>query len=99
MSLRIAITGGAGHVGTGVCQAALQEGHTVVGIDIAPKARIEHPNFTYKVVNSADHEPFKQAVTGCDAIIHLAATWTILDADGKVTRYVPEYVSIRNDPR
>ncbi len=92
MSLKIAITGAAGHVGSGVCQAALNEGHTVVGLDIAPKARIEHPNFTYKIVNSAEHEPFKQAVIGCNAIIHLAATWTIRDADGKIIRDVPQYV-------
>ncbi|ORX37019.1 hypothetical protein BD324DRAFT_600634 [Kockovaella imperatae] len=73
-SLKIAVTGGAGHVGTGVVKLALAQGHSVVAIDIGPRGKLEpQARYEYKQVDVVDLQAYKAAVDGCNAIIHLAA--------------------------
>ena len=93
MPLTIAITGAAGHVGSGVCRSALDDGHNVVGLDISGTSKLPlQERYTYKSIDVVDFEAFKTAVEGCDAIIHLAATYTLRDKFGKVVRDVPQHV-------
>lgn len=72
--MRIAVTGAGGLFGEAVTRAALDDGHTVVGLD--------RPGVTGPVTDEAflgvdldltDYPAVSEAVRGCDAIIHLAA--------------------------
>ena len=73
--MRLAITGCNGSVGKRVVLAALNAGHTVVGID--------HPNsdrpsdvkaaFTFVAVDLLDYDKTKEALKGAEGVIQLAA--------------------------
>ena len=81
--LVIGVTGGAGHVGLGVCQLALAQGHTVIALDRSPTGKIEpRERYQYKQVDATDFEAYKAAVQGCTALIHLAALFNMHDDDG-----------------
>lgn len=72
MPFTIAVTGACGTLGSAVCNLALEEGHAVLGLDIV-ECTLKHPNFTAKVIDTTHYQSFMEAVTGCDALIHLAA--------------------------
>jgi hypothetical protein len=86
-------------IGRGVVAHTLTEGHKVVGIDIAPKPHPDAPKgegFTYKSVDLTKEAEFRKAIEGCDALIHLAAVYSLQnpkDPDGPLLRYEPEEVS------
>ena len=98
--LTIAVTGAAGQVGSAVVRAALSQGHTVVGLDVTREGSIQpHDRYTYKQVNTIDFEEYKAAVTGCDAIIHLAAQMQrAKDAEGNRKILSTQHVSLRPFP-
>lgn len=66
----VLVTGSAGGVGTAVCAALAQAGHTVTGLDRRPTPGVE----TALVADLMDREAVQGAAEGQDAIIHLAAT-------------------------
>jgi len=81
--LTIAITGGAGHVGSAVVDTALSDGHTVVAIDLPPTGKLTaQERYTYRSLDCMNYEAFKGAVEGCDTIIHLAAIFNTHDGQG-----------------
>ncbi|GIG90754.1 NAD-dependent epimerase/dehydratase family protein [Plantactinospora endophytica] len=74
--MRIAVTGGAGHVGRSVVAHALAEGHTVVEIDrpSAPHADTDPPaGLVRRSADVTDYPELLRALDGCDALVHLAA--------------------------
>ena len=91
MSLTIAVTGACGNLGSAVCKLALEEGHTVIGLDLVD-CTLVHPNFTAKVVNTCQYRPFMDAVQGCDALVHLAAMLPVV-ASAKASVQIPQEVS------
>ncbi len=69
-SRSVLVTGSAGGVGTAVCGALQQAGHTVTGFDLRPT-----PDVANAIVGDLlDRQAVLDAATGQDAIIHLAAT-------------------------
>jgi UDP-glucose 4-epimerase len=78
--VRTLITGGAGFIGSHLCEALLEQGHEVSVIDNLSTGSIEniahlkgHPGFSY-TVDSITNEPLlAELVDGCDAVFHLAA--------------------------
>ena len=89
-SFRIAVTGGAGHVGSAVVQAALEDGHTVVALDIpASGPTPAQDRYTYRPVDLTDYDAFRSAVEGCDALVHLAAIFNRHNGPGTPTEIVP----------
>jgi UDP-glucose 4-epimerase len=77
---RVGVTGAAGFIGSNLCERLLAEGHEVVGVDdlsygsIANVAAfMEHPSFTFKVLDCTRERPLLSAFHGCDAVAHLAA--------------------------
>jgi UDP-glucose 4-epimerase len=95
--LIIALTGANGQIGSGIIQHALDEGHTVVALDKAPESKFgKRDGYTYKSVELTDYDAFLEAARGCDALIHLAATYSLQnpkDPDGPLLRSVPDHVS------
>lgn len=95
--LKIAITGGDGHVGTALVHLALSDGHTVVALDRSPDPSFQPPMlqgdlYTYKRLDLLDYPAFKAAVQGCDALVHLAAIYNKHDGHGNLSEEAPQHV-------
>jgi uronate dehydrogenase len=72
---RIAITGAAGLVGTGLRAQLLELGYHVVSLDLKPIAEPVR-NETSAVVDITDQAALTRHLQGCDAVVHLAACTT-----------------------
>ncbi|HEY2175745.1 MAG TPA: NAD(P)-dependent oxidoreductase [Mycobacteriales bacterium] len=72
--MRIAVTGARGRVGRAVVDAALRDGHSVVGID-RPEATADraHPRLDDVDADVTSYDDFEHAVQDSAALIHLAA--------------------------
>ena len=78
--MKIAVTGCNGSVGRRVVLCALKEGYQVSGVDWvdyqshgdAAEART-NPNFTFIEADLRDYDTALKVLTGCDAVVHLAA--------------------------
>jgi UDP-glucose 4-epimerase len=77
---KVGVTGAAGFVGSHLCERLLAEGVAVVGVDdlsygsIGNLARcLDHPGFTFEILDCRRRRELRAAFDGCDAIAHLAA--------------------------
>ena len=77
---KILVTGGGGYVGNVLCRHLLDNGYQVKCIDNFHKGQCDaiiplatNPNFEFEYGDVTVLEQMKEAVIGCDAIIHLAA--------------------------
>ena len=73
--MKIAVTGCNGSVGKRVALLALERGHQVVGIDLAPEAAdalIQDDHFEYRSADLRDFDVVLLVLKGCEAITHLA---------------------------
>jgi len=78
--MRVLITGGAGFIGSHLCDACIQRGDEVFVIDDLSTGSIEnishlkrHPRFHYEI-QSVHHQPtVAELVDLCDVVFHLAA--------------------------
>lgn len=81
---RILITGGAGFIGSNLCEHFLQKGYTVVCLDnFATGHRrnlegfIDHKNFQLIEGDIRDLDTCKKAVSGCQYVLHQAALGSV----------------------
>lgn len=79
--MKIAVTGGAGSVGSAIIDQALARGDRIVSIDRAdplePRGGVD-----YLRADIADYASLLTAFSGCDAVIHMAAiAWPFQDPD------------------
>ena len=77
MSMRIAVTGGAGLLGRRVVAAIRRAGHVAVSID-----RMPAPDSI--VCDATDADALRDAVGSADALVHLAAITSPLDRPAHV---------------
>jgi nucleoside-diphosphate-sugar epimerase len=70
--MRIAITGGSGHIGRGVIDLALKRGHQVLSLDRTEPARGRRGTSLARV-DVTQYDALLAALDGCDVLIHLAA--------------------------
>jgi len=80
----VLVTGGAGFIGSHVCDALLAQGHTVRCLDnfaTSARSNVAHlegrPDFTILEGDIRDGEQCRQAVAGVGAVIHLAALGSV----------------------
>lgn len=82
--MKILITGGAGFIGSNLCEYFVQQGHNVVCLDnlatgffhnIEPL--LKHKNFHFIEGDIRDIETCKQAVSGCEVVLHEAALGSV----------------------
>lgn len=78
--MRVLITGGAGFIGSHLCEAYLERGDEVLVLDDLSTGSIEnirhlrgHPQFHYTVDSVHNHPIVAELVDQCDVIVHLAA--------------------------
>ncbi len=68
-TMRIAVTGGSGDIGTYVCDELIEQGHEVVCLDTAePKIQVE-----FRQCDLTSLEVALKTVADCEQIVHLAA--------------------------
>jgi uronate dehydrogenase len=72
---RIAITGAAGLVGTGLRKQLLERGYRVLSLDLRPIADCG-ANEESAVIDVTDPSSLAELLRGCDAVVHLAACTT-----------------------
>jgi UDP-glucose 4-epimerase len=77
---RIGVTGAAGFIGSHVCERLLADGYEVVAVDDLSYGSVgnvamflEHPAFSFEVLDCTHQRDLRRAFEGCDAIAHLAA--------------------------
>ena len=82
-TMKLAITGCNGSVGSRVALAALKQGHTVVGIDSTPLPDVlknlsedQRGRFTFREADLRDYTVATNLLRGCEGIVHLAAMRT-----------------------
>ena len=80
--MKILITGSSGYLGRTMAGAALDRGHSVVGLDIKPSG-ISHASFNEVIGDITDLQTVRQAAAGCDAVFHLAAALAQFERDEK----------------
>ncbi len=79
--MRVIVTGSSGTIGTRLCETLLQQGHTVIGIDIVPNKWNPEINAITTLIDLRDDKLLdeKGASIEGDAIIHLAANARVHD--------------------
>ena len=68
--MKIAITGGAGFIGTRLAHGLTEQGHEIVILDVKPSETYPAQS---KIVDICDKQAVADALTGVEAIYHLAA--------------------------
>jgi len=78
--MKTLITGGAGFIGSHLCEHLLAEGHSVSIIDNLSTGKFSNiahlqpnPNFQYTIGSILDTELLEKLISSCDEIYHLAA--------------------------
>lgn len=78
--MRVLVTGGAGFIGSHLCEALLERGHEVWALDDLSTGRTEnlstfarHPRFRFLEGDVTDASLVKGLVAQCDRVYHLAA--------------------------
>jgi UDP-glucose 4-epimerase len=78
--LKVAVTGGAGFIGSNLSSRLLNEGHEVVVIDdlsTGLRSNIDEKKSRFEQVSITDFKRLKRAIGDCDAIFHLAARGSV----------------------
>lgn len=72
---KIAITGGNGEFGAQLVAGAIHRGYEVVILDRSEGAGLfkDRSEVTIKVIDLLEYEAVRDAITGCEAVIHMAA--------------------------
>jgi UDP-N-acetylglucosamine 4-epimerase len=82
--MTILVTGGAGFIGSNLCEALLERSHSVVCLDnflTGKRENLEtclnHPKFTLIEGDIRSLNDCQKAMTSCDAVMHLAALGSV----------------------
>lgn len=71
--MRIAVTGARGLLGSALVELALQEGHEVLGLDKRGDREVVSQQLSFDVIDMTAAEEVARSLSGCDALVHLAA--------------------------
>ena len=94
--MRVLVTGGAGFIGSYVCEALLRSGHGAVVLDnLDPQVHGENPRWpSYMPAGTENHvgdvrnrQLVRELLANCDAVIHLAAAVGVGQSMYKIEHY------------
>jgi UDP-glucose 4-epimerase len=71
--MRVLITGGSGFIGSHVVDKLIERGHSVRLYDLAPSPYRTPEEVDFRAGDVTDLDTMVDAMTGCEAVIHLAA--------------------------
>jgi UDP-glucose 4-epimerase len=78
--VRVLVTGGAGFIGSHLCDILLAGGHTALALDDLSTGKLENvahlqsnPRFSFVQADIRDEAALERAMADCDGVIHLAA--------------------------
>jgi len=71
--MKILVTGGSGFLGKALVRALIQRGHTVSTLCRRPDDELDATGATTHLGDLGDAEVVRRAITGCDAVFHVAA--------------------------
>jgi UDP-glucose 4-epimerase len=99
--MKILVTGGAGFIGSNLCERLVQDGHEVIVYDNLLRGNKLKPEIqqqlTLQVADVRDKDTMKHATEGCDVIFHLAALLGVdIVADNPVETMDIESIGTRN---
>lgn len=84
MSFKVLVTGAAGFIGSNICDYLLENGYDVVGLDNLSTGHLNNlaefmdlPNFLFIEGDTRDLKVCKNAVVGCDYVLHQAALGSV----------------------
>jgi UDP-glucose 4-epimerase len=77
--MRVAVTGGAGFIGSHVLDKLAAAGHTPVVVDLVPSPHHALGAFDTVIADVTDVSAACDALRGCDAVVHLAAVADVND--------------------
>lgn len=77
--MKVLVTGGAGFIGSHLCELLLAQGHTVRALDDLSVGRMEHlpPRCAFHRGSVLDREALLEGLHGMEAVAHLAARVTV----------------------
>lgn len=86
--MKVAITGGSGHVGIAVINELIHRGHQVKALAFQDVEYFERHNIEYVKGDVNDRSAMQKLLEGCDALIHSAAVISIDGDKGGLVRKV-----------
>lgn len=92
--MKALVTGGAGFIGSHICQELLYRGHQVIAVDNLANGRLENfdefgntANFEFKKVDILDQKDLSPLFTGVDWVFHMAGLADIVPSIEKPELY------------
>lgn len=80
--MKVLLTGSAGRIGTLIAEKLLNQGNSLVGVDLAP-GKIQHAHYQHHQCRFDSAQQLLAAVSGCDIVLHIGAmmSWHPKDND------------------
>ncbi|KAG9392312.1 UDP-N- acetylglucosamine 4 FFFD epimerase [Carpediemonas membranifera] len=91
--MKVLVTGGAGFIGSHVCEHMLRDGHTVIVFDNLSSGKLSNIDGLFNqypisfIKGDITSETDLQLIPACDAVVHLAAAISVIESMSNPRKY------------